>query len=62
MTIHRWDECWECPHCHHSIACGNGRHGGGNTTVTFTQPPRCTCGREMEQVLSIGIQPPRQEQ
>ena len=56
----RWDECWECPRCHNGWAMGNGKRGGGNAIVTFISPPRCGCGAEMEQVTSIGIDPPKE--
>ena len=37
---------------------GNGKRGGGNWWgLAFLVPPRCYCGREMEQVTSIGAEP-----
>jgi hypothetical protein len=39
------------------IGMGNGKDGG-EFEVVFTAPPTCfKCGREMEQVLEIGITP-----
>jgi hypothetical protein len=41
------------------MAMGNGKRGGGNAIVEFSQPPRCYCGAEMEQVTNIGLEPPQ---
>ena len=30
---------------------------GGNVVITFTAPSHCFCGREMEQVTSVGVEP-----
>ena len=47
--VSKWDEAWYCPACGTELAWGNGRRGGGNAIVKFTQAPRCYCGEEMEQ-------------
>lgn len=56
QAVNHWDESWRCPAGCSGIAMGAGKRGGGNATVTFDRPPRCHCGREMEQG-SIGIEP-----
>lgn len=51
-----WDEQWACPVHETGIAAGSGK-AGGSCVVTFTEPPKCWCGREMEQRTDFPIQP-----